>query len=271
MNLLLYTIAFLATFFSTIRTDDPVAIKTDVKVVESATVEYIHESIEIDGQKYIWTVVIPPAAEKGGAGLLFLHGKGQCGDDGALHIEYGLVPAIEKDPESWPFVILVPQKESGGAWSFHEAAVMQMLDMSIEEGYVDPDRIGITGLSQGGHGTLVFAANHPERFAAAAPVCGYAQVAHDENGERTPVPGFEAYMSLMKELAEELKATPTWLFHGEVDRAVPVFTSRLMYKELQSLDADVKYTEFPGVDHDSWDPAYAMSELGDWFASHLTE
>ncbi len=272
MKTTLYTIAlFLSLFISTsVGEPDPKSIQEpQANESESKSIEYIHREITIDDQKYIWTIVIPPSAEKGGAALLFLHGKGQCGDDGELHIEHGLVPAIEKNPDAWPYIVFVPQKESGSAWDFHEKAVMQMLDQSIEDGYADPDRIGITGLSQGGHGSMVFAANHPDRFAASAPICGYAQIAHDENGEDTQVPTFEAYISMMKELAIKLKQTPVWLFHGEVDRAVPVFTSRLLYKELQSLDADVQYTEFPGIDHDSWDPAYAKKELGEWFAEHL--
>jgi len=142
---------------------------------------------------------------------------------------------------------------------------MKMLDQAIEEGFVDKDKIGITGLSQGGRGAMLFASMHPDRFVAVAPVCGYAQIAFDEEGEQTPLPSASEYQALMVDLAEKLREIPVWLFHGEADQAVPVFTSRRMYNELQSLDADVQYTEFPGVDHDSWDAAYAKKELAEWF------
>ena len=37
---------------------------------------------------------------------------------------------------------------------------------------IDPDKVYLTGLSQGGFGTWATAAQHPEKFAAVAPVCG---------------------------------------------------------------------------------------------------
>ena len=131
--------------------DEPQSIAVQSDVITSA-VEYIHKTLEVDGQHYNWTIMIPPSAQRGGPGLLFLHGIGSSGDDGKLHIKYGLPPAIEKDPEAWPFIVIIPQKESTSDWDFHESAIMQMLDQAIEEGFVDQDRIGITGLSQGGHG-----------------------------------------------------------------------------------------------------------------------
>jgi predicted peptidase len=239
--------------------------------VAEASVEYIHKTVEVDDQEYIWTIMIPPSAKKGGAGLLFLHGKGQCGSDGELHIKYGLPPAIEKNPGAWPFVVFIPQKKSGADWNYHTEAIMQLLDESIEEGYADPNRIGITGLSQGGQGSMVFASEYPDRFSAVAPVCGYAHVAHDENGDDTPLPSIQEYQALMLKQAQSLKDTPVWLFHGDEDRAVPVDCSRVMNHALKSMGADVTYTEFKGVDHDAWDPAYAMTELGNWFAKHLAE
>ncbi len=243
----------------------------EIAVQDDSGVEYIHKQIEIGEHEYAWTIMIPPSAEKGGAGLLFLHGRGQCGDDGELHIKYGLPPAIEKNPEAWPFVVLIPQKESNADWNYHEDAVMQLLDEAIEEGYVDPDQIGIIGLSQGGQGSMVFAANNPDRFSAVAPVCGYAHIAHDENGDDTEIPSIKEYQRLMLDLASKLKTTPVWLFHGDEDSAVPVDCSRVKNHALKSMGADVKYTEFPGVDHNAWDPAYEMKELAEWFKERLSE
>jgi hypothetical protein len=36
---------------------------------------------------------------------------------------------------------------------------------------------------------------------------------------------------------------------------------------LQKLDGDVKYTEYPGVHHDSWNNAFAEPELLTWLFS----
>ena len=245
--------------------------KVQNAVAEASGVEYIERTMEVDGQEYAWTIIIPPSAEKGGPGLLFLHGIDSSGDDGKDHLVHGLPPAIERNQESWPFVVIVPQKPSKSDWDFHEPAVMKMLDQAAAEGFVDADKIGITGLSQGGHGTMVFASMHPDRFVAAAPVCGYAQVAFDESGDPTPLPSLGEYQAMMMDIAEKIHEIPVWLFHGEIDSAVPVMASRGMNQILKSLGADVKYTEFPGIDHNSWDPAYAEKELGEWFMKHLAD
>ncbi len=37
-----------------------------------------------------------------------------------------------------------------------------------------------------------------------------------------------------------------------------------MASALEEVGADYQYTEFPGVGHNSWDPAYAMEALATW-------
>jgi len=261
-------ISFLFTLIASIGMSDPVK-GADAK--DQSEIEYIDRTLEVEGQEYKWTIMIPPSAKKGGSGLLFLHGLGETGDNGKSHLKVGLPPAVEQNPEAWPFILIVPQKPTRSDWDFHESAVIEMLDQAIEEGFVDPDKLAITGLSQGGHGTMSIAANHPERFVAAAPICGYAQIAFDEKGDSVPLPSMSEYRILMLDVAEKIKDIPIWLFHGENDSAVPVLSSRAMNHTLESVGADVKYTEFPGVDHDSWDPAYEMKELADWFIEHTQE
>jgi dipeptidyl aminopeptidase/acylaminoacyl peptidase len=64
--------------------------------------------------------------------------------------------------------------------------------------------------------------------------------------------------------------TPVWIFHGADDDTVPVEESRKMAAALRAAGANVKYTEYPGVGHESWDRAYAEPGLIDWLlAQHL--
>lgn len=44
--------------------------------------------------------------------------------------------------------------------------------------------------------------------------------------------------------------------------------SRRMYQALRARGANVRYTEYERVNHDSWDRAYAEPELVPWFLSH---
>ena len=66
-------------------------------------------------------------------------------------------------------VVVMPQKPTQDSeWEDHESAILTMLDLATEAHTIDPSRIAITGLSQGGHGTLMFASRHPGRFVAAS-------------------------------------------------------------------------------------------------------
>jgi len=45
---------------------------------------------------------------------------------------------------------------------------------------------------------------------------------------------------------------------------VPPANSRVMVRALQASGAKVKYTEYPGVGHDSWNNAFAEPDLLPW-------
>jgi predicted peptidase len=89
-------------------------------------------------------------------------------------------------------------------------------------------------------------------------VCGFVDL-----GVRFP--GFlpEAENSFAA-MAENLSETPVWIVHGDADVVVPVEQSRNMAAALEAVGADIHYTELPGVNHNSWDAAYANSDLISW-------
>ena len=95
----------------------------------------------------------------------------------------------------------------------------------------------------GGMGTFELLWRKPKFFAAAIPICG--------GGDPSKVNVYA-------------KNFPVWVFHGDSDPVVPVSNSRLMVKELKKAGANVKYTEYPGVGHDSWTNAFAEPGLLDW-------
>jgi len=83
-------------------------------------------------------------------------------------------------------------------------------------------------------------------FAAAFSICGAGNVASTKN--------FAGKTSL-------------WLFHGDSDDVVPVKFSRDYFKRLQKLKADVLYSEYRGVKHNSWVNAFSESSLMNWLFS----
>jgi len=69
--------------------------------------------------------------------------------------------------------------------------------------------------------------------------------------------------------ASKLLTTPLWIFHGDADDVVPVHLSRDVHKEIVRLGGKVvKYTEYPGVKHNSWENALSEKGLNAWLFSY---
>jgi poly(3-hydroxybutyrate) depolymerase len=130
---------------------------------------------------------------------------------------------------------------------------------------IDPARVALTGLSMGGGGTWTIGLRHPELFSALAPVCGVTDVRKwilpAEAGDFD-----DKALDAMSPLAfaENAAGLRVYIFHGDADPVVPVADSRRMverYKALGWFGKSVWYTEYPGVDHRAWVPAYKNAEL----------
>jgi predicted esterase len=112
---------------------------------------------------------------------------------------------------------------------------------------IDEDRTYLTGLSMGGGGTLWVGLTRPDVWAALAPVCPAPPAGTDD-------------------LAANGLNLPFHFFHGDKDQAVPVTVSRDWTAKLKGLGASVEYIEYPGVNHNSWENAYADASIFDWFS-----
>lgn len=180
--------------------------------------------------------------------LVFLHGAGECGSDGTKHVAQGIGTAILWHNEQWPFIVIMPQKpDIRDPWEKHDAAVMAMLAQTRKEYKTDRSRTYLTGLSQGGHGTWVIGGNHPDVWAAIAPICGY--------GDPSAI-------------APPLKGMAIWCFHGEADDVVKIEQSKALTEAATAAGAEVKFTTYPGVGHNSWDKAYREEKLAAWLLEH---
>src|SRR5262249_29924709 len=107
---------------------------------------------------------------------------------------------------------------------------------------VDRTRVYLTGLSMGGEGTWSLAAAHPGRWAAIVPICG--------GGD--------------PKVAPKIKDIPCWCFQGDADRVISVNLSRVMVRALGEAGGQPLYHEYPGVDHNCWERAYATPDLYEW-------
>ena len=176
--------------------------------------------------------------------LVFLHGAGERGSDLNRVKSHGPPKLVENDPD-FPFVLISPQCPGGGFWNTEH--LLQLIQSTIEEHNIDPDRVYLTGLSMGGFGSWALAAEAPEMFAAVAPVCGGGD-------PRT---------------AGKLKDMPIWVFHGDADRVVPISSSQRMVDAVKGAgNEQIEFTIYQDVGHDSWTETYANKDLYSWFLKH---
>lgn len=258
------------TLFHALVVITQLVLGTQPETSTASDTQRIDLTTTIDGQAYTCVVIINSQATKGGPAVLFLHGYGESGTDNRKQLTVGLPPRANAHPEQWPFVLIAPQKPVfNSEWEEHERAVLHFLKEAADRRLYDPERLAITGLSQGGHGTIMLAKVHLDRFVAAAPVCGYLRPIFNKDHERIDHPEATADTPEYADAAKKLKALPTWFWHGGSDSVVPVAESRALHEALKMIDAKTKYTELPGVDHNSWDAAYGNSELRDWFMKAL--
>lgn len=223
---------------------------------------FLDRSITIAGTTYPYQVYVPRNYTSAHAwpAVLFLHGAGERGADGLLQTEVGIGPAIRRDPNRFPGLVVMPQAPEDTRWSAAPGdAALAALDETAAAFVVDPKRIYLTGLSMGGHGSWYLGYHHAERFAALLVICGFVG---DRPNRPTFVPSGDG--TPYQRTAARLANVPTWIVHGEADPLVPVEESRAMAAALAAAGGEVHYTELPGIDHDSWTAAYASESIVRW-------
>lgn len=228
--------------------------------------DYVDRTVEVvvagEPQPFRYRLLRPVSVEAGKRYpvVLFLHGAGERGGDNTAQLKY--LPTWLAEPawrERFPSFVVAPQCRADHRWSPFDwadrkssplkaeptadlAAAIAALDEVCDSEPVDEDRVYLTGLSMGGYGSWELAARMPQRFAAVAPICGGGDEAQ----------------------AAKLVKLPIWCFHGGADTVVPVARSRSMIAAIEAAGGSPKYTEFPGVGHNSWTPAYRDSGLLEW-------
>jgi len=219
-------------------------------------------TVDVGGVAYRYQVWLPPhLPARPGPVILFLHGAGERGDDGGAQTRVGLGPALERDPARWPLLAVFPQcrREVGWRGPMLRQA-LAALDETVLEFGCDPARQYLTGISMGAFGSWRLALETPDRFAAIVPVCGGLDappaVLYRAGGHA----GMEPYDAS----AQLLRGLPAWVFHGAADGVIPVEESRRVVDVLRAAGADVRYTEYPGAGHNSWDQAYSEPDLPSW-------
>jgi predicted peptidase len=239
------------------------------KAPEATTLElYLKKQFNYQGNVLPYRILYPDHYDKHTMYplLLFLHGAGLRGNDNEQQLMHGARLFLTgENQKKYPTIVVIPQCPANLSWSFPNIdkstqpmkltfdytkpatwplkAANELVRGISDTASVDKSRIYITGFSMGGMGTFESVFRYPDLYAAALPICGAGDaIAYDKG----------------------LKNTSFWIFHGANDSRVDVKHSREMAARLKKLKIPVKYTEYAGVDHNSWDNAFADPNYLEW-------
>jgi predicted peptidase len=203
--------------------------------------------------------------------IVVLHGSGEKGRDNAAQLIHGAALFVKDSiRKNFPAIVVFPQCPPNQSWntisskmvdgkreitiatknkpSLPARLLMELIKDLRKRSEVDRKRIYIGGLSMGGFGTFEMLRRKPKWFAAAFPICGGDNPANAKKYYRK--------VSL-------------WIFHGGQDPVVNVQFSNQIAERLKALHADMKYTVYPNVKHDSWVNAFNEPDLLPWlFSKH---
>lgn len=182
----------------------------------------------------------------------FLHGGGERGKDNSLQVTgqtagpFSL--AREEVQAEFPGFVAVPQMDvfpSGWTNASVHKDILDILAVLTKEFSIDPKRVHVTGNSMGGAGTVYFLQNDPDVFATGAPVCPWF-----EGGNPNAI--------------TKAMDKPMWFFHGAVDGTANPNNSKDLVDQLRKAGKHVNHSVYPGVNHDSWNKAYADPDYPRW-------
>lgn len=176
------------------------------------------EQIVVRGRIYPLSLFVPSSYEtaKRYALIVCLHGFGFTGEE---YLERWRTRLGEG------YLLACPTYPSG-AWFTRQAEelVLETIRDVTRRYHIDPDRIFLTGMSNGGIGAWLIGMHHAPLLAGIAPMAS----------------GLDDV--LMPFLAN-LRNTPIYIVHGAKDQVMPVDLSRSITKELDALGYPYVYRE----------------------------
>ena len=201
------------------------------------------ERVDVQGRAYHLALSVPLTYQpaKGYGLVVCLHGAGFTGE---AYLERWQARLGED------YVLACPTAPMG-AWFTRGAEELVLATIrSVQRRYhIDPDRIFLTGMSNGGIGAWVIGMHHAPLFAGIAPMAS----------------GLDDV--LMPFLAN-LRSTPIYIIHGAKDQVMPVELSRTITKELTRLGYPFVYREHDRehpVAGGHYFPREELPELVTWF------
>lgn len=242
--------------------------------------------------------VFTPTDEANGAGVLFMVSGGWYSN---WSPPQQLLPMMKPLTDAG-FTVFAVRHGSSPKFSIPEAVEdvrrsVRFIRMESDRFGIDPNRIGVFGMSAGGHLSLMLGTTADDgKSSSADPVekisnrvqAVVAWVAPTDltimtHSAPDSLPAYKRFPAL--ELADEpaklhsplLYVTdddaPTLLLAGAADDLVPIDHSRRIHKKFEEVGVTNRLIEFPNAGHGlaGEDLQRAVQEMVQWFSAHLTD
>ena len=150
---------------------------------------------------------------------------------------------------AFPGFVLFPQNLNG--WNPNNAQdAIRLVRLLMKKYKIDPNRIYVHGLSNGGIATYEVIKRAPWLFTAALPMSAPSEAGIINSGQRPKV----AHI-------------PLWIFQGGKDTAPTPSRTQSYVKSFRDAGAIVRYTEYANLGHGVWNTAYAEPDFFSWMLS----
>jgi len=222
---------------------------------------FAHRSLRV-------TLVEPARATTGRPLLVFLHGRGDKGEDSNVNDEF--FKALAAQGEKAPAVVF-PNGGNHGYWHDRRGArwaryvLDEVIPRAVKELKANPKRIAIGGISMGGFGALDIARLHPHRFCA---VGAHSPALWQAGGETAPGAFDDAQDFARHDVIAGARrnprlfgGTPVWLDAGRSDPFLPGD------RALDRASASVRLRTYPGAHEGSYWRAHWGAYLGFYAAA----
>jgi predicted esterase len=183
------------------------------------TGEFLSVPVKHMGKELTYSLYAPDSAKEGHPlpMIVILHGMGGRGDATLQRWRKRL---------NDEFIILCPTYPIGAWWTLSaEELVLQLIHETKMRVPVDPNRIFLTGLSNGALGAYMIGTFYPDYFAGIIPIAGAISEPH--------------YLHFLINLTN----TPVYSIQGQYDPIFPIQFSRRIYKILSDMKYPVTYRE----------------------------
>ncbi len=217
---------------------------------------------EIDGKDQPYAVVPPRGGGVGPYGLVV----GLHGHDGGPGAYCALILGGQAPPPD--FVIACPHGYGNTAFRYiGEDDVFAVMAKVADEYPIDPERVFVTGASDGGVGTYELALHYPDVWAGAMPLAAYGGMTFFPAVGRSGHTPAEATLIRARSTttwAENALHLPFYVANGARDTWQPRPEETVAH-HLKRLGYTVENIVYPDLAHDSWTRTYSGGAAFEWF------